>query len=170
MTSSLCRFQLEIHPKRRSRDPSSQGAPSPAQGGAASISEGARLWRGRGGLGSWLRAEGTPRVGYSSPAGPRDGAAVPGGQCPVGQVVAAAPARTCGCRLGAPRVRQSSARAPEGAVAPRGRVESVRPGALAARSPRETRRAGAREVGSARAPPLPVALRAAFGAEGNGAH
>lgn len=57
----------------------------------------------------------------------------------VGQVIAAVPARTCRCRLRVPRVEQSSARAPGGAVAPRGRVESVWPGALAARSPRETR-------------------------------
>lgn len=115
-----------------------------AQGGAASISAGAQLRRGRSGLGSWLRAEGTPRVGYSSPAGPRDGAAVPGGQCPsrAGQVIAAVPARTCRCRLGVPRVEQSPARAPGGAAAPRGRVEPVRPGALTAPRPPGTRARG----------------------------
>ena len=74
----------------------------------------------------------------------------------VGQVIAAVPARTCRCRLGVLRAEQSSARAPEGAVDPRGRVESVRPGALAARSPRETRARGgqvrARSVRPVRSP------------------
>ena len=57
----------------------------------------------------------------------------------VGQVIAAVPARTCRNRLGVPRVEQSPARAPGGAVAPTGRVEPVRPGGLTARRPRGTK-------------------------------
>lgn len=60
----------------------------------------------------------------------------------VGQVIAAVPARTCGYRLGVPRVEQSPARAPGGAVAPTGRVEPAGPGALTARRPRGTRARG----------------------------
>lgn len=143
-----------------------------AQGGAASISAGAQLWRSRSGLGSWLRAEGTPRVGSSSPAGSRDGAAVPGGQCPsrAGDRGRASPH----VRI-PPRGPQGGAESCEGPGRRRGPYGAGRAGrARRAHSPPpprdpRPRRSGASAVAAARALPLPAALKAAFGAKGNGA-